>query len=198
MPHPVYLVRHGESEWNVLRLTQGQIGHPRLTARGREQATDAAYRIKAELAGRGATRILTSDLIRAAETAEIIAGIVGGQVELDERLREVDLGDLQGTSYDDTRAALALHDWSEPARTIAGGESLIAVQLRLAAVLAEAGSGDGTTVLVTHGDAMQVLLAHLRGETPGRLDGSDITNGAVARITGDVTWLHDRVPARQD
>ncbi|MCP5978323.1 histidine phosphatase family protein, partial [Klebsiella pneumoniae] len=38
----VYLVRHGESEWNVSGVTQGQTAHPRLTVRGREQMVAAA------------------------------------------------------------------------------------------------------------------------------------------------------------
>ncbi|QNN52656.1 histidine phosphatase family protein [Nocardioides mesophilus] len=52
MTHPVYLVRHGQSEWNVLRLTQGQTSHPRLTSIGREQAERAASLIGQDLAGR--------------------------------------------------------------------------------------------------------------------------------------------------
>ena len=52
MTHPVYLVRHGQSEWNVLRLTQGQTSHPRLTSLGREQAERAASLIGKDLAGR--------------------------------------------------------------------------------------------------------------------------------------------------
>ena len=47
--HPVYLVRHGQSEWNVLRLTQGQTPHPRLTGLGREQAARAAELIASDM-----------------------------------------------------------------------------------------------------------------------------------------------------
>jgi hypothetical protein len=38
--HPVYLVRHGQSEWNVLRSTQGQTSHPRLTSLGSSRPSE--------------------------------------------------------------------------------------------------------------------------------------------------------------
>ncbi len=59
MTAPVYLVRHGQSEWNVLRLTQGQTHHPRLTALGEAQARAAAEVIATDLVSHG-------DAIRAA------------------------------------------------------------------------------------------------------------------------------------
>ncbi|WP_257953364.1 phosphoglycerate mutase family protein [Nocardioides sp. B-3] len=70
---PVYLVRHGQSEWNVLRLTRGQTMHPRLTPTGRAQAAAAADSLALGLASRP-VRLLTSDLTRAVETADIIGG----------------------------------------------------------------------------------------------------------------------------
>ena len=47
--HPVYVVRHGQSEWNVRRLTQGQTPHPPLTELGRRQSAAAAALIAADL-----------------------------------------------------------------------------------------------------------------------------------------------------
>ena len=44
----IYLVRHGQSEWNLLRRTQGQIPHPQLTDLGRRQASAAAQAIRAD------------------------------------------------------------------------------------------------------------------------------------------------------
>jgi broad specificity phosphatase PhoE len=53
VPSPCCLVRHGQSEWNVLQLTQGQTVSPRLTGRGRDQARQAAELIRADLAASG-------------------------------------------------------------------------------------------------------------------------------------------------
>jgi 2,3-bisphosphoglycerate-dependent phosphoglycerate mutase len=188
---PYYLVRHGESEWNVQRLTQGQTMHPRLTARGRAQATQAARTIAYDLAASGleAGSVTTSDLVRARETAEIIVEFLGAELTVDERLREQHLGALQGMSYDETFALAATVDWSVPDQSIAGGESLHQVRDRVAAALS---SIDPTSVatLVSHGDAIRVAVAHAAGIEPHRAPWVEVPNGAVARIDGrHATWL---------
>jgi len=73
--HPAYLVRHGQSEWNLRRLTQGQTVHPPLTQLGRDQARRAAALIADDLSAFGlpVTRIVSSDLVRAVQTAEALA-----------------------------------------------------------------------------------------------------------------------------
>jgi probable phosphoglycerate mutase len=189
--HPVYLVRHGQSEWNVLRLTQGQTAHPRLTALGREQAERAARLIGEDLP-RTTTglepRIVSSDLGRALETADVLAQRLGGEVELDERLREQHLGSLEGHGYDKTWAVAAGHDWSDPTLPVAGGESLQDVHDRMAAVLAEL-DRNRVTVLVSHGDAIRAGVAHLNGIEPHRAPWVEVPNGAVARVDGTVSWL---------
>jgi probable phosphoglycerate mutase len=195
---PVYLVRHGQSEWNVLRLTQGQTPHPRLTDLGRSQAAAAADAIAGDLASAGglrAARLLTSDLARAVETATAIATRLGVQVHLDERLREQHLGILEGRDYEHTWAAAETHDWSDPTLPIAGGESLEDVRRRMAAVL------DGLdrsvpTVLVSHGDAIRTAVAHVSGIAPHQAPWVEVGNGDVARLGEDVAWLRCAVGAR--
>jgi 2,3-bisphosphoglycerate-dependent phosphoglycerate mutase len=202
---PVYLVRHGQSEWNVLRLTQGQTAHPRLTALGHDQARAAAERIAADLAlhGQRCGRLLSSDLARAAETAAVVAARLGTDVVLDERLREQHLGSLQGRDYEHTWAAAETHDWSDPTLPVAGGESLDDVRRRMAAVLDGLDGLDGLdrsapSVLVSHGDAIRVALAHLAGVPPHLAPWVEVGNGDVARVTGtagtprtagDIAWL---------
>jgi probable phosphoglycerate mutase len=189
---PVYLVRHGQSEWNVLRLTQGQTAHPPLTALGREQARRAARLIAADLAGRPPARIVTSDLLRAVETARIVGETLEAEVALDPRLREQHLGELQGRGYDETWAAAERHDWSDPTLPVAGGESLLDVHDRLAAALADVAGGPGPVVLVSHGDAIRAALAHVAGVAPHRAPWVEVPNGAVARLGGGasgVVWL---------
>ncbi len=121
----LYLVRHGQSEWNVARLTQGQIVHPRLTELGREQARAAAARIASDVANHGVAvrRIVTSDLVRAVETADILVMELGAEVVCDPCLREQGLGLLEGRSYDETWAAVHRHDWSDPSLSLTGGGS---------------------------------------------------------------------------
>lgn len=193
MPPSVYLVRHGQSEWNELRLTQGQTAHPRLTAEGREQAAAAATLIASDLATRDhrVTSIVSSDLARARETADLIADTLGVDVVVDARLREQHLGELEGKSYDETWAAAALHDWSDPSQPIAGGESLLAVRERMVAALGDL-DPRGVHVLVSHGDAIRVALAHVQGEAPHEASWTEVPNGSVARIGSSVEWLSAR------
>jgi 2,3-bisphosphoglycerate-dependent phosphoglycerate mutase len=191
MPHPVYLVRHGQSEWNVLRLTQGQTPHPTLTTLGREQAEVAADLIAADLAVRDASvaRIITSDLARAVETAEIIAERLGGTVSHDPRLREQGLGALEGQGYEESWAAADSFDWSDPTLPIAGGESLMEVYARTAAVL-DAVHPDGSVVLVSHGGPIRAAVSYLKGVKPHESDWVGVPNGSVARIDHQgIAWL---------
>lgn len=193
--HPVYLVRHGQSEWNVLRRTQGQTAHPPLTSLGRGQASSAASRIGRDL-GRDlrrarVDRIRTSDLVRAAETAAILQARLGGLLSTDVRLREQHLGVLEGRGYEETWAAADAHDWTDPTLPVAGGESLMDVHDRMASALAEV-DPDEVTVLVSHGDAIRVAVACLHGVKPHEAEWVDVPNGAVARVVpgaGAVSWL---------
>lgn len=191
--HPlVYLVRHGESEWNVRRLTQGQTTHPALTVIGREQAAVAAEAIAADLARLGlpAARLVTSDLVRAVETAKIVGERIGLVPELDARLREQHLGELEGRSYEDSWARAELHDWSDPELPLAGGESVGQVRRRLAAVLAELAPGT-PTVMVSHGDAIRSAVAHFLGQSMTDASWVEVPNGSVVRYTSEIEWLAD-------
>ena len=197
MHPPVYLVRHGQSEWNVLRLTQGQTVHPALTALGREQAAAAAEAVAGDLARdvRRAARLLTSDLVRAVETARVVGDRLGLVPEPDPRLREQHLGELEGRGYDETWARAELHDWSDPELPVAGGESVAQVRRRMAAVLAERDTV-APTVLVSHGDAIRAAVAHLLGHPAAGAPWVAVPNGAVARHDADgISWLATTEPA---
>jgi len=79
-------------------------------------------------------------------------------------------------------------DWSNPARAIAGGESLMDVYGRMGAVLSEI-DPDTVTVLVSHGDSIRAAIAYLQGVQPNESTWVDVPNGAVARITDAITCL---------
>lgn len=98
----LYFMRHGESQANVENVYapgKTEDGGPasQLTVRGRQQAREAA----AQLTGAGITRIFSSDLTRAHETARIVAQIIGfpeDSIVLEPRLREVRVGNLAGST----------------------------------------------------------------------------------------------------
>ena len=87
----IYLVRHGETDWNQAGLLQGQTDIT-LNAQGLEQAREAAERLKEvpfEIA-------FCSPLIRAKRTAETIIGDRKITLTTDERLRELNFGPWEG------------------------------------------------------------------------------------------------------
>jgi probable phosphoglycerate mutase len=90
----LYFVRHGESEANVLREVSNRgFVHP-LTDRGREQAHALAHNLRTI----PITRLFTSPLMRAVQTAEILAEAFAVPYEVTDALREYDCGILEGRS----------------------------------------------------------------------------------------------------
>lgn len=98
MPMPqithIVLVRHGETDWNRERRLQGQLDVP-LNAQGREQAAQLGR----ALAREPFDAIYASDLSRARETAQALAGEVGKAVRDDTGLRERCYGGFEGLTY---------------------------------------------------------------------------------------------------
>src|SRR2546427_11702585 len=96
-PTAFYFVRHGESEGNAARIFTGQSDSP-LTGRGRRQAAAVAD----ELAKVKFDRIVSSDLARSRDTAEVIAKRRGIPVEVVKDLREIDVGERTCKTFDET------------------------------------------------------------------------------------------------
>ncbi|HET9078840.1 MAG TPA: histidine phosphatase family protein [Acidimicrobiales bacterium] len=178
----IYLVRHGQSEWNLLRRTQGQIRHPALTELGRRQAAAAARAIRAdgELSGRPAGSVVSSDLARAVQTASIVAAALGASLKVDRRWREQGLGRFEGLGYETTSAGLAAGPVG-PDVPIGGGESAHQVTDRVTAALSDLDPAQ-VTVVVTHGDTIRCLLAHVIGAAVDRALADPVPNGTVIAL----------------
>ena len=159
----LYFVRHGESEANVLREVSNRgYRHP-LTALGRQQAAELAR----SLARVGVTALHTSPLMRAVETASILAETLGATFTVTDALREYDCGDLEGRSDE---AAWRGHaqvqaEWLDHGFLDArspGGESFNDMRARfipfIEALVDQHGSSDATVVLVGHGGLYRCML----------------------------------------
>ena len=92
----VYLVRHGETQWNAERRIQGQSDSP-LTAKGEQQAMAGGEPAPKSWALRISS---ASDLGRTRRTAEIIAEACGCDIIFDSRLRELNMGVLEKRHID--------------------------------------------------------------------------------------------------
>jgi broad specificity phosphatase PhoE len=182
----VHLVRHGQSEWNVARLVQGQTRHPRLTALGHRQAAASAAALARLASLAPIDLVMSSDLIRAAQTADPIAAALGLNARPEPRLRERAMGHLEGMTSDAAFELLAGAAWADDV-PLGGqlGESHSDVVRRVGALLAEL-MQDPTAhaaVLVTHGDAIRAAISWLAATAPAADLGEEVPAIANASIT---------------
>jgi broad specificity phosphatase PhoE len=146
-PERVFVLRHGRTQWNAERRFQGQADPP-LDAVGIEQAGVSA----ALLATFAPDALITSDLLRASQTAQRVAEATGLTAVADPRLRERSLGNWEGLTRDEVEIAYP----DEFAQWLAGrgvnrrgGESQEQVATRALAMFRSL-PNVGTVVLVTH------------------------------------------------
>ena len=177
------VVRHGQSEWNAIGRWQGH-ADPALSELGRRQAAVAAASIGA------VDGIISSDLLRAAETAAIIAQQLGvGPVMIDERLRERDVGEWTGLTRSEINRRWP--GWIDDLRRPEGFESVDSVLLRVVDALAAIGesSPGGSLLVVTHGGVIR-SLARSHG-----LDDVPVANlaGITMRISGSGQTVGERI-----
>ncbi len=178
-PTTFYFVRHGQSEGNAARVFTGQTDSP-LTERGRQQAAAVAD----ELAKVRFDRIVSSDLSRTRDTAEVIARRHGLPVEITPELREIDVGERTGKDFDETAA---LPGWNDDGFVAwPGGETLEQVLARtLGAIDRLTRESPGKTILVVgHGGVNRILLSHFLGILP-KLDRTPGGNTNISVVHTD-------------
>ncbi|HEV2767366.1 MAG TPA: histidine phosphatase family protein [Acidimicrobiales bacterium] len=150
------LVRHAQSEWNALGRWQGW-SDPPLSSLGREQARAAVPALG------GFDAVVASDLVRARDTAAILADALGlGPVAIDPRLRERDVGEWAGLTREqiDERWPGALDQPGGPRPP--GGESPPQVFARARRALDELAVtyGEAELLVVTHGGVIRGVERH--------------------------------------
>lgn len=156
-PRPrLYLVRHGETDWNAAGRLQSRTDRP-LNEVGEAQAQDLA----AQLSLIRWDRACTSPLRRAVRTAEIVLAASSNPPPLlvDDRLVEMDFGPYEGWSEaeleEDPVAATRRRDGAQ----LPGVETEASVEARARAFLAGLLDLSGSTLVVGHGRMLRILLA---------------------------------------
>lgn len=173
----IVFARHGETPPNRERLLLGRADPP-LTDRGRQQADELAHRLGA----RGPTKVVTSPLRRARDTASPIAAASGVPVEIDERLIEIDYGEWEGLPFARLDADIVARWHHDPELVPPGGESLVTVAARMAAFCEEmlADETTGAVVAVSHVSPIKAAVTWALGVSPElawrmRLDVASLT-----------------------
>ena len=154
-----FLVRHGLTDWNEEGRLQGKADIP-LNEMGKNQARETASRLKNENIG----IIISSPLLRAKETAEIIAQETGAALIIDERLQERDFGLAEGMPFkerDEKFGATFHYDWNS---TYPEGESHEAVEKRAIEALSHHRKNDDSknVAFVAHGSFLRTLLGNIK------------------------------------
>jgi broad specificity phosphatase PhoE len=160
----LYLIRHGETDWNVEGRWQGHADVP-LNERGHQQAAQIAQ----DLAGAGLAAIYSSDLQRALDTARVLSATTGLPVQTDPRLREINQGEWQGLLAEEVEARygemlrrrrLNPLDAAPP-----GGETVKQVRDRVVSAIEAICRNHPfeRVAVVSHGFALALVRVHYQG-----------------------------------
>lgn len=158
----VYLARHGQTAYNLERRFQGHLPVA-LDETGIEQAADLAERAS----GYEWATLWCSPLLRARETADIVAGRIGLQPREEPRMMETDAGDWTDRLFVDVQAedpdGFAGFIEGRPDFGFPGGESFAQQGVRVAAALADIEQGELPALVVCHGVVIRIALFQRAG-----------------------------------
>ena len=190
----IYLIRHGEILQHDAPVLLGQ-SNVALSYLGKEQAKEAGKRLVA--LEPSLSVIYSSDLLRASETAKLIAAAFPQKVSVKKEkcFREINLGDWDGlpiseikNTYPDEfrkRGEDLLHY-----HVTGGGENFFELQRRAARKVEEImKKTDGAIAIVTHGGVIRAIAAHLLGLPINELMDMKISNGRIITML----WTLEKV-----
>lgn len=197
----VYLVRHGQTDWNVERRLQGQADTD-INDIGRRQATANGELLATLVDDAGRFDYVASPLRRTRETMERIRAAMGldpTSYRTDDRLKEIHFGDWQGFTYPELEvrqpgsgARRSRDKWNflPPG---AGAETYATLAARVSDWLATI---ERPTVCVAHGGVVRAVFRIVGGLSQEECAMMDIPQDRILRIKdGGLTWLGGRGPS---
>ncbi|MBV8465443.1 MAG: histidine phosphatase family protein [Burkholderiales bacterium] len=183
----LWMIRHGETAWNLERRFQGQIDIP-LNCTGREQAEFLACRLRDDHESRPFAAIYTSDLTRARETAAPIAARLGIAPTIDTSMRERHFGVL-GALTPEEMAQSQPHEFAQwkarnPDHVIEGGESLRNLYQRVVQGMTRIATQHpgAQVIVVTHGGVLDVAYRAAKAMDLSLPRKHDLLNASINRI----------------
>ena len=189
----LYVVRHGQTDWNVAYRLQGQMDIP-INATGRGQAKANGARLAGLLDDPARYRFVSSPLGRTRETMDIVRqemGLPNGGYETDRRIQEVSFGRWEGYTFQelkvDERDAVAARRADKWNYVPPGGESYAMLRDRVLTWLPYL---DRDHVVVTHGGIIRVLRHLIEGIGEAEIAQTSIPQDRIYRIDADGgAWL---------
>jgi probable phosphoglycerate mutase len=183
--HTLYLLRHGETEFNIENRLQGQQDSP-LTTRGQSQARGHGALLKTLIDEPAAWRVVASPLGRTMHTARLACAELGlpeTAIETDPRLMEIAYGVWESLTYDEIETRYP-DEWAERERdrwgfVVPGGESYEMVAARVGNFLDEA---RGNTIVVSHGGTGRVLRGLYARLAPDQIKTLEQPQDALHRL----------------
>jgi phosphoserine phosphatase len=179
----VYLARHGETTWNLAGRYQGR-RESALTALGIQQAFALADAMRDREIG----RVVASPLVRCSATAKPTAERLNLEVELDDRLLEIEHGTWNGRLRDEIAAndPERYRAWRQSPATVSfeGGETLAQVRERWRTFAASFVPASPALV-VTHDAVVRVALVDILGRELDAFWDVHVENGAYAILERD-------------
>ena len=156
----VYLVRHGETDWNVQRIIQGKHNDIPLNRKGRRQANKLASYFKTK----HIDYIISSPLKRSLQTAEIIARVKNLSIVTREELSEVDYGEWAGVKSNEVSVKFP-EQWKKftanpESFTFPNGESLRAFYERVTKYFKTIPK-DKDVLVVTHVNPIRMIIRYI-------------------------------------
>jgi len=185
----VYLVRHGEStltKEGILQSRDANIGP--LTERGRLEALCAARFIRSVT--RGINYIVSSPLLRARETASILAEELNAKVIINDDVREVDMGEWELKRINDIGQPFLDYSRNPLKHPPPGGETAESVLMRMMRVL---NSIKEDTIIVSHYQPIASLIMGIVKSDLGNTYRVSVDTGSVSAVFRDDWWGDWRV-----
>lgn len=176
----IYLIRHGETEWNLKKKTQGQ-SESNLSSKGIKQAQKAGIFLE----NKKIDKIYTSDLKRAVHTANLINEYINKEIIESKNLREMHFGQWEGINVRELYNDNNYIEWlKNPINVnIKDGENLKDLSKRAKAFLEnDLNKEDDTILIVSHTAFLKVLILELLGISLEHFKNLKMNNTGISRI----------------
>jgi broad specificity phosphatase PhoE len=176
----LWVVRHGQTDWNLKGWQQGHHDIP-LNDVGINQAVQVAEK----LSGKVFDALYSSDLVRARQTAEILAATLNLSVQIDQRLREIHKGEWEGLTVQQIIRKYPRRVYNGLCDVITasapGGETVRQVALRVIDIVSILEQMHSRVLVVSHGFTL-ALLTCMANQLPVKSFFSHVPDNTEVRV----------------